>query len=149
MATLPPDPALARFIKPTVDTSFHIDFDWWKNQGLDLSVQLLSHLSPELREVYAGQQMGDKIDLIDAETGVVQQVAGLQYVIATQCSKDPDYIVNAPTLIEAIFRVFLSNGNQPLSPRLLAPLVGQRAEQILRMVSGKTVRKGIRPIFDV
>ena len=148
MPTLPPVPALARFIKPTLDTPFHIDYNWWTEQGLDLNVLLLQHLSPELREVYTGQRLGDKIDLIDWETGEVQQVEGLQYLIATRCSKDPDYITQAPTVLEAIFRVFLSNGNHPLTPRALAPLVRHTSEQVLRVLSGATVRKGLRPVIE-
>ncbi|MFN2109041.1 MAG: hypothetical protein ACK2UI_05225 [Anaerolineae bacterium] len=148
MPTLPPVPALARFIKPTLDTPFHIDYNWWAEQGLDLNVQLLQHLSPELREVYSGQSLEDKIDLIDWETGEVRQVEGLQYLIATRCSKDPGYVMQAPTLLEAIFRVFLSNGNHPLTPRALAPLVGHTSEQVLRVLSGRIVRKGLRPVID-
>ncbi len=148
MPTLPPVPVLARFIKPALDTPFHIDYNWWTEQGLDLNVQLLQHLSPELRELYAGQRLGDRIDLIDWETGEVQQVEGLQYLIATRCSKDPGYIMQAPTLLEAIFRVFLSNGNHPLTPRALAPLVGHTSEQVLRVLSGSTVRKGLRPVIE-
>lgn len=148
MPTLPPVPALARFIKPTLDTPFHIDYAWWTEQGLDLNVQLLQHLSPELREVYTGQRLGDKIDLIDWDTGEVRQVEGLQYLIATRCSKDPGYIGQAPTLLEAIFRAFLSNGNHPLTPRALAPLVRQTSEQVLRVLSGNIVRKGLRPVMD-
>ncbi|HQE92483.1 MAG TPA: hypothetical protein PLH19_07360 [Anaerolineae bacterium] len=148
MSTLPPVPALARFIKPTVDTPFHIDYRWWEEQGLDFNVQLLQHLSPELREAYSGQRLGEKIDLIDWDTGEVQQVEGLQYLITTRCSKEPDYILHAPTLLEAIFRAFLSNGNRPLSPRALAPLVGYPPERILRVLAGTTVWKGLRPVID-
>lgn len=148
MPTLPPVPALARFVKPTVDTPFHIDYAWWDEHGLDLNVQLLQHLSPELREIYAGQRVDEKIDLIDWATGEVQQVEGLQYLITTRCSKEPGYIMQAPTLIEAVFRAFLSNGNQPLTPRALAPLVGRSPEQVLRVLSGKVVRKGLRPMMD-
>ncbi len=148
MTTLPPDPTLARFVKPTIDTLFHIDYSWWEQQELDLNVQLLAHLSPELREAYAGQQVGEKIDLIDWDTGEIQQVEGLQYIIATRCSQEPGYIMQAPTLIEAVFRVFLSNGNQPLSPRSLSPLVGQQPEKILRLLGGHRVWKGIRPVLD-
>ena len=148
MSTLPPVPALARFVKPTLDTPFHIDYTWWDEQGLDFNVQLLQHLSPDLREVYSGQRIGEKIDLIDWDTGEVRQVEGLQYLITTRCSKEPGYILRAPTLLEAIFRAFLSNGNHPLSPRALAPLVGRPPEQVLRVLSGVTVRKGLRPVMD-
>ncbi len=59
MVTLPPDLALAQFIKPTLDTLFHIDYSWWEQQGLDLNVKLVSHLCPEHRNAYAGQPVGD------------------------------------------------------------------------------------------
>ncbi len=41
-------------------------------------------------------------------------------MITTHCSKEPGYLMQAPTLIEAIFRAFLANANQP-SARKLAP----------------------------
>lgn len=148
MVGIPAVPALAHFIKPTEDTPFHIDYEWWEKQGLDLNVQLMAHLPAELREVYAGQRPGGKIDLIDWETGAVQQVDGLQYIIATRCGQDPNYVRQAPTLVEAVFRVFLSNSNRPLSARKLAPLVGQPAERILQVLSGRLVRQGLRPVRE-
>jgi len=146
MVALPPDPALTQFIKPTLDTPFHIDFDWWEEQGLDVNIKLVSHLCPEHREAFQGQPVGDKIDWIDWDTGEVRPVDGLQYVITTHCSQQPGYVLQAPTLIEAVFRAFLSNANQPLTPRKLAPLVGHRPEQVLRVLAGRTVRLGLRPM---
>lgn len=148
MATLPPNPALAQFIKPTLDTPFHVDFEWWEKQGLDLNVELVSHLCPEHRAAYAGRPMGEKIDWIDWNTGEVKQVDGLQYVITTHCKRQPGYITQSSTVLGSIFRVFLSNGNQPLSCRQLAPLVGQLPEQVLRVLSGRVVKKGLRPVLN-
>lgn len=148
MTTFPSNTGLTNFIKPTIDTLFHIDYHWWEEQNLDLGVQLVAHLPAKLREAYAGQRVDERIDLIDWETGEVRQVQGLQYLIATRCGDDPNYIMQAPTLIEAVFRVFLSNGNQPLSARALARLVGQPADRVLRVISGGVVRKGLRPLID-
>ncbi|MGC9468215.1 MAG: hypothetical protein ACP5HS_06470 [Anaerolineae bacterium] len=147
MATLPPNPALTQFIKPTVDTPFHVDYSWWEKQGLDLNVKLMAHLCPEHQEAYAGQPIPDKIDWIDWDTGEVRKVDGLQYVITTHCSKQPGYIVQAPTLVESVFRAFLSNANEPLTPRALAPMVGHRPEQVLRVLAGRQVRLGLRPVL--
>ncbi len=146
MTTLPPNPALTRFIKPTLDTPFHIDYAWWDRQGLDRNVELLSHLCPEHREAYHGQWMGETIDWVDWATGEVKPVEGLQYIINTHCSQDPDYVLGASTLIEGIFRVFLRNNNQPLTPRQLSAEVGYLPEQVLRVI-GRQVRKGIRPVL--
>ena len=147
MTTLPPNPALVGFIKPTVDTPFHIDVSWWEKRGLDFDIELLSHLCPELLEAYVGRPPGEKIDWIDKLTGEVRQIDGLQYIIQVHCSKQPDYLSQASTLVEAIFRVFLTNENEPLTPRQLASLVGYPAKQILQVLSARQVRKGLRPVL--
>lgn len=146
MVTLPPDLALTRFIKPTLDTLFHIDYGWWEKQGLDPNIKLITHLCHEHRDAYTGQQVGEKIDWLDWETGEIKQVDGLQYVITTHCSKMPGYVMAAPTLFEAIFRAFLSKANSPLSSKTLSTMVGHPPEQVLRALSGRRVRLGLRPM---
>ncbi len=96
-----------------------------------------------------GKTMEDQIDWIDWDTGEVTRVDGLQYVITTHCSKQPGYLLQAPTLVEAIFRAFLANANQPLSARKLAPMVGHQPDQVLRLLSSRTVRLGLRPVLKV
>ncbi len=147
MATLPANLDLTRFIKPTVDTPFHIDYRWWERRGLDINIELLSHLCLEHKEVYRGQKVGEQIDWIDWNTGEVRLVDGLQYVISTHCSKQPNYVSGASTLVEAVFRVFLSNGNEPLTPYQLSMRVGYQPEEILRVLSGRSARKGLRPVL--
>ena len=149
MTTLPPNPAIAHFVKPTLETRFHIDYDWWDQQALDLNVKLLGHLCAEHREAYAGQDVSEKIDWIDWNTGEVEQVDGLRYIIATHCSKQTGYIKEAATLVESIFRVFLSNGNKPLTSKELSAFVGRMPEHILRVLSGSRVRNGLRPVLEL
>ena len=146
MAILPPDPALTRFIKPTLDTPFHIDHGWWERHGLDYNVELLSHLCPEHHAAYGGRPLMEVIDWVDWVTGEVKQVEGLQYVIRTHCSQQAGYMAQAATLVKAVFRVFLSNDNQPLTPSQLSPLVSCLPEHILRVLSGRQARKGLRPL---
>ncbi|HEY89442.1 MAG TPA: hypothetical protein G4N98_06890 [Thermoflexia bacterium] len=145
MVALVPDLKLMHFIKPTVDTPFHIDYSWWDKHALDINIELLAHLCPTHREVYQQQQTGAEIDWIDWVTGEVQKVAGLQYVITTHCSQEPGYITHAATLVGTIFRVFLANGNTPLTPEQLAGKIEYPAGQILRVLAGRKVRKGLRP----
>ncbi|MCJ7549946.1 MAG: hypothetical protein MUQ30_09725 [Anaerolineae bacterium] len=147
MVTLPLDLALTQFIKPRLDTLFHIDYSWWDQQGLDLNVKLVTHLCPEHRNAYAGQPVGDKIDWVDWETGEVMPVDGLQYIIRIHCSKEPDYVVQAPTMIEAVFRAFLSTSNQPMTSRTLGSMVGCLPERVLRLLAGRRVQLGLRPIL--
>jgi len=147
MVTLPPDPTLTAFIKPDLDTPFHIDYAWWDQQGLDLNMKLVSHLCPEHREAYTGQSVGDKIDWLDWETGEVRPVDGLQYIITTHCSREPGYVLQAPTITEAVFRAFLSASNRPMTARTLASMIGQRPQQVLRVLAGRRVRLGLRPVL--
>jgi len=147
MVTLPPNPALTGFIKPTLDTPFHIDFVWFEKQGLDVNVELLSHLCAEHRAAYQGQSLAEKIDWIDWTTGEVKQVEGLHYIINRHCSRQPGYVREASTMVASVFRVFLSNDNQPQTPRQLAALVNYPDAQILRVLSGRLVSKGLRPVF--
>ncbi len=145
MSDLASNPALSRFIKPTMDTPFWIDMQWWEDQGLDFDVALFSHLCPEHQAAYRGRQLPKVIDWVDPRTGEVKPVPGLLHIIATHCSQQPGYVRQAPTMLEAIFRVFLQNGNQPLTARELAIRTGYPARQILRVLSGRRVRKGLRP----
>ena len=145
MAALTPDFNLMCFIKPTVETPFHIDYSWWDKHDLDINIELLAHLCPAHREAYRGQPGGEEIDWIDWVTGEVQRVAGFQYIITTHCSQEPQYITRAATLLEAIFRVFLANGNIPLTPEQLAVEVGRPALQVLKVLAGRKVQKGLCP----
>jgi len=51
--------------------------------------------------------------------------------------------------LEAIFRVFLANGNEPLSSVELHQILGRRSpEVILRTLAGRKIYKGIRPVRE-
>ncbi len=146
MAEMTIPASLRELIKPTVDTSFHIDYDWWDRQGLDIGVELRSHLCREHREAFGPELAAeDEIDWIDQRTGEVRRVNGLQHVLHIHCSKQPDYIRDSLPLIDAVFRVLLARGNQPMTPRELGSATGRYPERILRTLRGPRVYKGIRP----
>jgi hypothetical protein len=96
--------------------------------------------------VYAEHLDTEKIDWIDKKTGEVTKVDGLQHVLQVHCSQQPDYINENLSLVDAVFRVFLANGNDPLPATELSQLVGRPAEKILQTLSGFRVYKGVRPI---
>ncbi len=135
-----------RLLKPTLDTPFHIDHEWWERSGLDLRVELRSHLCAAHREVYADHYDTEIIDWVDPRTAEVTRVDGLQHIIREHCSREPGYIGSDISLVDAVFRVFLSNGNLPLSARDLASVTGRPAERILRTLSGRVTYKGLRPV---
>jgi hypothetical protein len=133
-------------IKPTLDTPFHIDHNWWEGAKQDFRVELRSHLCTEHREIYAGNFDTEVIDWVDDQTGEVRQVDGLQYVIREHCSHQPGYFGDEVSLIDSVFRVFLTNSNRPLTCRELSDAVGRPAELILRTLSGRRIYKGLRPM---
>lgn len=84
------------------------------------------------------------VDYIDPDTGEVFQLDELGLMIQ-QAAKDPDFINPHTSVVDSIFRVFLANGNAPLSPRELADHIGRPASLILKTLSGGRIYKGIRP----
>ena len=142
--TIPPLPP--KLVKPTLDTPFHIDYGWWEKQGLQINTELRAHLCQEHQAVFSEHFDTDKIDWVDEKTGEVTQVDGLQHVLQAHCSKQPDYIHGNLSLVAAVLRVFLANGNKPLTCEELGGLIGRPPEKILSTLSGARVYKGIRPV---
>lgn len=136
----------SRWVKPTVDTKFHIDREWWNEKGRNFRVHLLSHLCAECQARYKNYQEADVIDWIDADTGEVSQVDGLWHSLRVCCSRKPDYVDDLTPLTTAIFRTFLANGNSPLSPAELAKQLNRPAGTILRTIGGFNVYNGIKPV---
>ena len=65
-------------IKPTAQTPFHIDFDWWKQNERDWHVYLRSLLCPDHQELFANVEEGELLDWVDPKTAEVKQVDGIQ-----------------------------------------------------------------------
>ena len=138
---------LKRFslVKPTLQTRFHIDFDWWGQSDRNWRIDLFSFLCPEHQEAFSGVRDDDVIDWVDPETAEVQKVDGLQHILITHCAKQPRFIEDRTSLVESAFRLFLSNGNIPLTPVELADQLGRSPTVILQTLSGHRVYKGLRP----
>jgi hypothetical protein len=132
-------------IKPTLDTKFHIDFSWWERSSEDLRTYLLSHLLPEQRERLSQTTEERQVDYIDPDTGEVLQLDELG--LAIQIAADDDNFINPHTsLVDSVFRVFLANGNLPLTPHELEEETGRPAATILKTFGGMQIYKGIRPV---
>jgi len=138
-------PKLSSLLKPTVSTPFHIDYDWWMEHDRSWRVHLRSCLCEEHQEMYADLSGDEQVDWIDPETAEVQSVDGLQHTLISHCAKQEQFITEQTTLTEALFRTFLANGNQPLTPTQLAEALGRQPGKILQTISGTRVYKGIRP----
>jgi hypothetical protein len=137
---------MAEYIKPTLDTKFHIDFDWWQQQNRKLRVHLVSHLCPQCRSRYADAPP-QEIDWVHPSTGEVKRVDALWDVIRSCCSQRDDYITPQTPLAFAVFLAFVANDNVPLTPVELQEVVGHNpAATILRTLAGHQIYYGIRPV---
>jgi hypothetical protein len=136
-----------RRIKPTLETPFHIDYEWWQRDDKDLRVYLISHLPSDQQEYYANAEEDKQIDWVDSETGEVRRVDGLQIALQ-EASQSEEFVDQNGSLVDAVFRVFLANGNSPLTPVELGERTGRSASSILKTLSGARVYQGIRPVID-
>jgi hypothetical protein len=132
-------------IKPTLETRFHIDYEWWEKENNDLRAYVLAQLPTDLREKLEGSEIGRVVDYIDPETGEVFQLDELGLTIR-EAAHRPDFINSQTSLVDSVFRVFLANGNTPRSPQELEEDTGRDARTILKTFGGIVVYKGIRPI---
>jgi hypothetical protein len=135
-------------VKPTTKTRFHIDYDWWRQNDRDWRVYLRSFLCPEHQQAYSMMDLFDQVDWVDPDTAEVQRVDGLQNVLITHCARQPSFITQHATLVDSVFRIFLANGNSPLSPDELAEQLGRDSTIILRTLTGPRIYKGLRPCLD-
>lgn len=90
-----------------------IDLDWLKGTGRSFSVLARDTLCPKCRKK------------LKADTTEVKPVELLK---ATQhcCGKSPDYITASLPFQESIFRIFLANGNKPLTLQELGEQLNDR-----------------------
>lgn len=139
--------AASRRIKPTLDTKFHIDYEWWSREGRELRVYLLSHLDDEQRQYFLEYRDTEEIDWVNPETAEVQKVDALQRALR-QASQRPDFITPHTSLVDAVFRVLLANNNTPLTPVELGERIGRPPMTILRTLTGANVYKGLRPVVE-
>jgi len=140
-----PEQKTFSLIRPTIDTPYHIDFDWWKNHDSNWHIFLLSFLCPEHQQIFQNNPGLSLIDHVDPDSAVVTQVDAIQSILMDHCIKEPNFLNANTTIVDSIFKVFLSNGNQPQSPKELSDKIGKPSDLILRTLSGATVFKGIRP----
>ncbi|MBK7451664.1 MAG: hypothetical protein IPJ47_20565 [Anaerolineales bacterium] len=136
-------------LKPNAKTPFHIDFEWWKQNEGDWHIFLRSFLCAEHQEAFANVEEGDLIDWVDPRTAGVKPVDGVQHALMTHCAQLPEFVDQRTAVVEAIFRMFLANGNIPMSSEELSKKLGNPADTILRTIAGPRVYRGLRPILSL
>ncbi len=134
-------------IKPTLKTPFHIDFDWWKQNERDWHVYLRSLLCPEHQALLATVVEGEMVDWVDPKTAEIKPVDGFQHALMSHCARQPDFLNTHTAVVEAVFRLFLTNENTPLTSEELGTQLNRPPDTILRTLSGPRVYKGLRPML--
>jgi hypothetical protein len=135
-------------IKPKLTSPFKIDFDWWMKNDRDWRVYLRSFLCEEHQQMFENIDSDEVIDWVDPKTAEVKQVDGLQHILISHCARENAFLNRNMALVDSVFRVFLSNGNEPLTPQELGDMLNRPPATILRTFSGIRVYKGIRPVSD-
>ncbi len=132
-------------IKPSLQTPYHIDFEWWKTNEMNWKVMLLSYLSPEDQKKFENNHQDIIYDIIDPITAEITRVDALQHTLISDYAKREGFISETTSLVEAVFRVFLAVGNKPMNSVEIAERLGRPANLVLQMLSGKRIYQGIRP----
>lgn len=139
-------PTPNRLVKPTLQTRFHIDFGWWEREGRDFRVDVMAHLRPEQQAALANYTGGELVDAVDPDTAEVTKVDKFQYLLRGLRADENAFVAEHSSLVDAAFHIFITNGNQPLTPEELSEHIHRPAQTILRTIGGARVYKGIRPL---
>jgi len=140
------EPRHFSLVKPTINTPFHIDFDWWKQYDNNWRVYLQSCLCPEHKATFTSTVADLPIDWIDPETAEVRSVDGLQHILIVHCARQPDFVTGTTPLVDGAFRALLANNNGAMTPVEISEYIHKAPETILRTLASPQVYKGIRPV---
>ena len=135
-------------IKPTLQTPFHIDFEWWRANDNNWHIALQSLLCPEHQEAYINLTEGQMIDWVDPGSAEVRQLDGIQNTLISHCAKLPGFLDEHTALVDAIFRVLLVNGNAPMSVEELGKHLNRPPDTILKTIAGPRIYKGLKPFLS-
>jgi hypothetical protein len=134
-------------VKPSAQTPFHIDFDWWQQNDNDWRVFLRNLLCAQHQEAFKDIQDDQSIDYVDPETAEVRPLDGIQHTLMAHCAQQEEFLSDHTAVVDAVFRIFLVNGNRPMTPQELGERLNRPADTILRTISGARVYKGLRPYY--
>ena len=138
-----------KFFRPTETTKFHIDYSWFEENGQDVRVLVYKCLTQEQQERVGAPAQSEMYDYVDDQTGAVQRFDQVMQIIRTENANDPNFVTQRTPVFEAAFRIFLLNGNLPLTSVDLASAMRRKPSEVLSQLSGRSVYNGIRPIFDM
>lgn len=99
---------------------YFIDIQWYNDTNRSFDFMARQRICDECRDRF-GEEVEERVARIDEETGrVVFDTKSVPYgsnpltVIRDCCAKQRNYITAQTPILEAVFRVLLANGNQPM-----------------------------------
>src|SRR3990172_6392407 len=103
----------------SVKPRYYVDLDWHHRNGRSFRAMMESRLCSSCRE-RLGTEVEERVATVKGKRGVTYEVRAVPFPgnpvaqVRDCCSKSRDYIRPSMPLREAVFRVILANGNQPL-----------------------------------
>lgn len=97
---------------------YFVDEQWYTEHNKSFRAVALTRMCPSCQKKL-GTETQERVPTVDSRGRVVFEMRSVPFasnplpVIRSDCSKQRDYITPETPIAEAIFRVFLANGNQP------------------------------------
>jgi hypothetical protein len=98
---------------------YFIDEQWFTEHNKSFRAVAQTRMCPSCRKKL-GTEVQERVPTIDARGRVVYEMRSVPFAsnplteIRRHCSKEPGYLTAETPVLEALFRIFLANGNQPI-----------------------------------
>ncbi|HEY8885248.1 MAG TPA: hypothetical protein VIO35_08055 [Chloroflexota bacterium] len=122
---------------------YYIDERWFTEHNKSFRAVAQTRMCPACRKKI-GTEVQERIPTVDGRGRVVYELRSVPFAsnprseIGKHCSKESGYLTAETPLLEALFRVFLANGNQPIE-------IDQIREQLASYVPATERPRGYAP----
>ena len=132
--------------RPSTHTKFNIDYNWWTENDKDVRVAVRGQLCPDCQARFPDHRNTEAVDWVDPETAEVIRGDALIQCLRSECSLKTGFISRDNSIVTNVFRIFLLNGNQSLTPEEIeVQMPWTDANTILRTFASGHVYMGVRP----
>lgn len=98
---------------------YYVDEKWYTAHNKSFRAVAQTRMCPSCRRKL-GTEVQERVPTVDARGRVVYEMRSVPFAsnplseIRKHCSKESGYLTAETPVLEALFRVFLANGNQPI-----------------------------------
>ena len=83
--------------RPSLETKFHIDNEWWQSSGKDLRVAVRGQLCRDDQARFPDHRNLESVDWVDPETAEVMRADALLQTLRSHCARQPEFISSGNT----------------------------------------------------